>query len=134
MAFPTKHTNNDGSECPNQAFIIQKDGETLLYMTDWMHCGFRLEQFRINHFLIAVNYSEVPEGENRSHILFGHSSLNTVKDFLLTNMTLDTKSIIAIHLSDTNANEEEIYAQLKSIAPEQVAVEIARKGKVFVIE
>lgn len=100
-------------------------------MTDWMYCGFRLEQFRINHFLIAVNYSEIPEGENRNHVIRGHASLDTVKDFLLTNMTLDTRSVIACHLSEVNADAYKIFTELTNIAPSGVKVAIAKKGMVI---
>ena len=133
LPIPVKHTNNDGSECPNQAFVIQRDGQRLLYMTDWQFCKYRLTSLHINHFLIAVNYSENPEGENRDHVLHGHASLDTVKDFLLTNMTLDTKSIIACHLSGQNADAEKIYRELVNIAPDGCLVEIAEKGNTYTL-
>lgn len=131
LPFPVHHTNNDGSDCANQAFIIQKARQRLLYMTDWQACSFKLKRFRINHFVIAVNYSEIPEGENRDHVLHGHSSLETAKNFLLDNMTEDTRSIIACHLSDINADPEKIYRELVDIAPDGCLVDIAEKGKVF---
>lgn len=131
LPIPVKHTNNDGSECPNQAFIVQKNAQRLLYMTDWQFCKYRLTSMGINHFLVGVNYSEMPEGENRDHVLHGHASLDTVKDFLLTNMTLDTRSVIACHLSDINSDPEKIYRELTDIAPDGCLVDIAQKGKVF---
>lgn len=131
LPIPVKHTNNDGSDCPNQAFIIQKDGQRLLYMTDWQFCRYRLTEMKINHFLIGVNYSEIPEGENRDHVLHGHASLDTVKEFLNINITKDTHSIIACHLSDVNSDPDKIYQQLVDIAPDSCLVDIAEKGKVF---
>lgn len=134
LPFPVHHTENDGSDCPNQAFIIKRCGQKLLYMTDWQVCSFRLKRFRINHFVIAINYSEIPEGENRDHVLHGHSSLETAKNFLLDNMTEDTRSIIACHLSDINADPEKIYRELVDIAPDGCLVGITEKGKVFNLE
>lgn len=134
LPIPVKHTNADGSECPNQAFIVQKNAHRLLYMTDWQFCKYRLTSLHINHFLIGVNYSENPEGENRDHVLHGHASLDTFKDFLMTNMTADTRSIIACHLSDQNADPEKIYRELVDIAPDGCLVDIAEKGKVFHLE
>lgn len=132
LPFPVKHTNADeDTECPCLAFIIKRDGETILYMTDWMYCGYNLSPFRINHFLIAVNHTDIPDAENKRHILFGHSSLDTVKDFLLTNMTLDTKTITAVHLSEMNADEDRILQELTDIAPSIVKVSIAKKGMVI---
>ena len=134
LPIPIHHTNNDGSDCPNQAFVIQKDGERLLYMQDWQFCRYRLTQLKINHFVIGINYTEIPEGENRDHVLHGHASLDTVKDFLMTNITADTRSIIACHLSDQNADPEKIYRELVDIAPDGCLVGIAEKGKVFHLE
>ena len=134
LPIPIHHTNNDGSDCPNQAFVIQKDGERLLYMQDWQFCRYRLTQLKINHFVIGINYTEIPDGENRDHVLHGHASLDTVKDFLMTNITAGTRSIIACHLSDQNADPEKIYRELVDIAPDGCLVGIAEKGKVFHLE
>lgn len=115
LPIPVKHTNNDGTECPNQAFVIQRDEEKILYMTDWQFCKYRLSSLRINHFLIGVNYSEVPEGENRDHVLHGHASLETVKEFLKVNVTESTRSIIACHLSELNADESKILRTIEQL-------------------
>ena len=133
MPIPVKHTNNDGSECPNQAFIVQKDAQRLLYMTDWQFCKYRLTNLHINHFLIAVNYSENPDGENRDHVLHGHASLDTAKEFLLTNMTDRTKSVIATHLSEINADPDKIYQELVDITPDGCLVYIAEKGNIYTL-
>lgn len=134
LPIPVKHTNNDGTECPNQAFVIERDGERLLYMTDWQFCKYRLSSLHINHFLIGVNYSEIPEGENRDHVLHGHASLKTVKEFLKVNVTEDTRTILACHLSELNADPDKIYQELVDIAPYGCLVDIAEKGKVFDLE
>lgn len=133
LPIPVKHTNNDGSECPNQAFVVQREGQRLLYMTDWQFCKYRLTSLHINHFLIAVNYSENPEGENRDHVLHGHASLDTVKDFLLTNMTDRTRSIICCHLSEYNCDPVKVLNELRGISNDKVFIEIAQKGGVYVV-
>lgn len=114
--------------------MIERDGERLLYMTDWQFCKYRLSSLHINHFLIGVNYSEIPEGENRDHVLHGHASLDTVKEFLKVNVTEDTRTILACHLSELNADPDRIYQELKDIAPDGCLVDIAEKGKVFDLE
>ena len=132
IPFQVPHTNNDGTECPNYAYIIEKDGEKLLYMTDWMYCPYNLSKFNINHFLIAVNYTDLEEEAdgNIRHVLRGHSSLETAKDFLRTSMTDACKTIIACHLSQRNADEDQILTELKELAP-YVKVEIAKKGMAY---
>ena len=133
LPIPIHHTNNDGSDCQNQAFVIQKDGERLLYMQDWQFCRYRLTQLKINHFVIGINYTEIPEGENRDHVLHGHASLDTAKEFLLTNMTDRTRSVIATHLSEINADPDKIYRELVDITPDGCLVCIAEKGNTYAL-
>lgn len=134
LPIPIHHANNDGTDCPNQAFVIQRDRQRLLYMQDWQFCRYKLTNLRINHFVIGINYTEIPEGENRDHVLHGHASLDTAKGFLLINMTDGMKSVIATHLSGSNADSEEIYQTLTDITPDGCLVGIAEKGKVFSLE
>lgn len=131
LPIPIHHTNNDGSECPNQAFIVQKDAQRLLYMQDWQFCKFKLDSLKINHFVIGINYTEIPEGENRDHVLHGHASLDTAKAFLIANMTDRTRAVIATHLSDLNADSDRIYRELIDIMPDGCLVDIAEKGKTY---
>jgi len=98
-----------------------------LYMTDWMYCPFDLGKFKINHFIIAVNYSdEISE----RHVLNGHSSLNTAVKFLESSMTDSCKSISICHVSDRNADENLILETIKQLAGSNVKVNICHKGEV----
>lgn len=133
IAFDVPHTHNDGTECPNNAYIIEYSGERLLYMTDWMYCKYNLSKFKINHFLIAVNYTDLEEDEvgKMDHVARGHSSLDTAKEFLKTSITDSCRNIIVCHLSSKNADEGRIIRELTEIVPETVNVSIARKGYTF---
>lgn len=128
IPFIVPHTNTDGSYCENYAYIIDHADERLLYMTDWMYCPFNLASYNINHFLIAVNYTEMT---SETHVLHGHSSLQTVKSFLEASVTDACKSIIGCHLSDRNADEQQILTELRSIVPETVLVGIADRWRTF---
>lgn len=128
LPIPIHHTNNDGSECPNQAFIVQKDVQRLLYMQDWQFCRFKLDSLKINHFVIGINYTEIPEGENRDHVLHGHASLKTALEFLKTSMTDSCRSIIACHLSERNCDELEVIQGLVNTAPTVRTLAVAKKG------
>lgn len=132
-SFPVQHTNNDSTDCPNNAYIIEYCGERLLYMTDWMYCKYDLSKFKINHFLIAVNYTDLEEDEvgKMDHVARGHSSLDTAKEFLKTSITDSCRNIIVCHLSSKNADEGRIIRELTEIVPETVNVSIARKGYTF---
>lgn len=129
IPFEVPHTDNDGdTPCQNYAYIIQIDGERFLYMTDWMFCPFRLAKFNINHFIIAINYSdEISE----RHVLNGHASLNTAVEFLKSSMTESCKSISICHVSDRNADESLILDTIKQLAGNNVNVNICHKGEVI---
>lgn len=130
VPFEVPHTNSDGTECQNYAYLIDRLGERLLYMTDWMFCRYDLSPFNINHFLIAINYTEldVEEAGKKNHVLHGHSSLDTTLEFLKTSMTDACKTVIACHLSSRNADESKIVRELTELVPETVNVVIAKKG------
>lgn len=100
-------------------------------MQDWQFCKFKLDSLKINHFVIGINYTEIPEGENRDHVLHGHASLDTAKAFLVANMTDRTRSCIAVHLSDINADPDRIYRELIDIMPDGCLVDIAEKGRTY---
>ena len=102
-------------------------------MQDWQFCKYRLTQLKINHFVIGINYTEIPEGENRDHVLHGHASLDTAKEFLLTNMTDKTRSVMATHLSEINSDPEKIYKELVDITPDGCLVYIAEKGNTYTL-
>lgn len=131
LPFNVPHTNGDSTDCENYAYIIMRNGEKLLYMTDWMYCSFRLQKFNINHFLIAVNYTDLDEEDEDGkivHVVKGHSSLETAVGFLKASMTDSCRNIICCHVSHRNADEEKILREITEIVPETVNVAIARKG------
>lgn len=109
---------------------------TFLYATDFQYIGnngkeYSFKSFNINHFLIAVNYTDLDDEDKSgkiSHVVRGHSSLETVKEFLKTSMTDACKTVIACHLSSRNADESKIVRELTELVPETVNVVIAKKG------
>lgn len=131
VPFPVNH------DVPCYGFLIEsKDKERILYATDFSYVGvsgkeFSFRNMNVNHFLIAVNYTELDGDENsakREHVLLSHSSLETVKGFLKASVTDACKTVMACHLSKRNADEWQILRELTEITPETVNVAIARKG------
>lgn len=134
IPFEVPHTNGDGTECQCYAYLIERNAERLLYMTDWMYCLYNLSKFNINHFLIAVNYTDLDEEDRSgkiSHVVRGHSSLETVKGFLEASMTDACRSIVCCHLSSRNADELKIMESLIEIAPTVRNLYIAKKGMTY---
>lgn len=114
IPFEVPHTDNDGdTPCQNYAYIIQFNGERILYITDWMYCPFNLAKFNINHFIIAINYSdEISE----HHVLNGHSSLDTSVKFLKSSMTDACRSISICHVSERHADPDLILETINELA------------------
>ena len=133
VPFEVPHTDNDGvTPCQNYAFVICFNGERILYMTDWMYCPFHLAKHQINHFVLAVNYTDLDaESGKSSHVLRGHSSLETAVDFLKASMTESCKSISVCHVSDRNADENLILETIKNLVNDKINVNICKKGEVI---
>ena len=126
VPFAVPHEN-----VANTAFLIQfSNGQRMLYCTDFEYIEYKLASWKIDHFLIAINHSEdIPcEANAREHRMRGHSSLETVKDFIRTSMTERCKSVTACHLSSVYADPERIERELKELCGDGVDVNIAHKG------
>lgn len=112
--------------------IISPSGHRLLYMTDFSYCAYTFKKLKIQTMLIECNHmDDIAEEDNEGkfcHVLRGHSSLSTVKDFLRVNQTEELKTVILCHLSESNADEKEMLSQVKEVVGETVNVLIAKKG------
>lgn len=126
-----KHTNADGTECPCYGFLIQhSDLGRLLYITDTEFCKWRFKD--INHILISCNYQSkyiTDDDAKRNHVLRGHMELETVKEFVGANKSNALRNVILCHLSQENANAEEMVAEIQKVAGTGVNVDYAEKGK-----
>uniref|UniRef100_A0AAU8B8H3 YycJ-like protein n=1 Tax=Dulem virus 39 TaxID=3145757 RepID=A0AAU8B8H3_9CAUD len=126
-----KHTNADGTECPCYGFLIQHpDMGRLLYITDTELVKWRFKD--INHILISCNYQSkyiTDDDAKRNHVLRGHMELETVKEFVRANKSNALRNVILCHLSQENANAEEMVAEVKKVAGIGVNVDYAEKGK-----
>lgn len=130
IPFEVPHTHVDGTSCQNYAYIIERNNEKILYLTDFMFCQFILTKFNINHFLIAVNYTDLEDDGHGGihHVLQGHSSLDTALEFLRVNVTDNCRSVIACHISERNADELKIIEGLVNTVPRVKTIAIAKKG------
>ena len=63
----------------------------------------------------------------RSHVGFGHHSLQCCKRFVEENKTPDLRNVILVHLSK-DTDEENIRSQVQSVAGKWVKVDVARAG------
>ena len=114
-----QHTNGDGSECPCYAFLIEADGQRILYVTDTKLLVWNVHKWNINHFLIGLNYmSERLSREEfkTRHIISGHMSLETCKQIVESNKTPNMQTVILCHLSQGNADSDKCIEEVKNVA------------------
>jgi ribonuclease BN (tRNA processing enzyme) len=114
----------------NYGFVIQhKDVGTMLYLTDFEYCKNTFKKLNPSTILIAANYDETKidkESVNFSHVVNGHSSIQTTCRFLEANNNPMLQNVILCHLSNDNANGDDFIAKAKEIV--YCDVTVARKG------
>lgn len=138
---------HDGT--PNFAYIISHpEAGNILYATDMSRIAqvnedYRLKivdgkpvdwsfkSLRLNHMIIESNYdfndfADMDEFK-RSHVGFGHHSLQQCKRFVEENKTPDLRNVILVHLSK-DTDEENIRKQVQEVTGKWVNVEVAEKG------
>lgn len=122
---------HDGEPCCG--FLIEcKNGEKLLYATDFEYIGYSFKKIRIHHALIEANYQKKyveNSASNREHVLRGHAELETTIGVVSDNSD-SLKNIILCHLSRENANPKEMVAEVKKVA-KNANVDFARKGECY---
>lgn len=114
---------HDGTPC--FGFLIEAD-EKVLYLTDFEYCKYTFKKQEIKTIIIECNHMDETEpneeADNFSHVVFGHSSLSTVCNFLKENQTPVLRNVILVHLSATNADKKKMIEAVKEIVGEEVNV------------
>lgn len=97
--------------------------ERILYATDTFYLKYKFKN--INYFLLECNYIQeivkqnvemnIVDKTRYKRLLKSHMSLENCIDFLKNNVSIDTKKIVLIHLSNENSNEEVMTTEIKNI-------------------
>lgn len=132
--------------CPNFAYLIshpesgyilyatdmsriaQVDGEYRMKKENGKPVDWSFKDLRLSHMILEANYdfsdfADIDEFK-RSHVGFGHHSLQACKRFIEQNKTPDLRSVTLIHLS-RDTDEENILEQVKEVAGNRVDVAVA---------
>ncbi len=123
--FPLPHNN-----VLNYGFLIEVDGQKILYMTDFEYCKYRFANQKVDHILIECNYQEEFVSQdlpNYKHKILGHCSLQTCKEFVKTNFTDSLKTVLLLHMGQETCNPEECVSEIQKVV-KNVSVDYARKG------
>jgi len=113
-------------------YILQVDGEKVIYMTDYGYCRYTFLSHNINHWIVACNHIYAPSRDEFKfkHVIEGHSDLRTVKDLLRANHTESMRNVILVHYSEgenTERMKQEVYDELGGA----VNVCISKKGEII---
>lgn len=105
---------HDAAE-PVGFFVMAADGDRLLYLTDTAYCAHRFEQLSI--VMVEANYSSellrrqvtsgVVEAQVAARTIRNHMSLERCIDLLKANDLSAAREVYLLHLSNSNANEEQ---------------------------
>lgn len=138
---------HDGT--PNFAYIIlHPEAGNILYSTDMSRIAQVNEEYclkmvgnkpvdwsfkslRLNHMIIESNYdfndfADMDEFK-RSHVGFGHHSLQACKRFIEANKTPDLRTITLIHLSG-DSDPETMQKEIQEVAGQWCRVAVAEPG------
>ena len=111
--------------------IAQIDENYRLKMVNGRPMDWSFKNLRLSHMIIEANYDFSDFADmvefKRSHVVFGHHSLQCCKRVVEVNKTPDLRNVILVHLSK-DADEENIRSQVQSVAGKWVNVEIAYAG------
>jgi phosphoribosyl 1,2-cyclic phosphodiesterase len=114
-------------------YIACPDGQRMVYATDFEYIPVSFRKLKINTLLIECNYCKSMvdrDKENFSHVARGHAELQTTIGIVKDNVSNALRNVIVCHLSTSNADKEEILAEVKKVAG-NANVGIAEKGKSF---
>lgn len=108
-------------------YITHPDMGILVYASDTEYIKWKFAN--VNHFLVECNYDmkyvdrSLP---NYSHILSGHLSLDTCKEFLRVNNSTNIRNVVLCHLSSSNSDSNEFREEISKVV--DCDVKIAKKG------
>ena len=111
--------------------IAQVDENYRLKMVNGKPIDWSFKNLRLSHMIIEANYdfsdfADIDEFK-RSHVGFGHHSLQQCKRFVEENKTPELRNVILVHLSK-DTNEENIRSQVQSVSEKWVNVAVAHAG------
>lgn len=124
---------HDGVE--NRGFLIESNGEKLLYATDFEYIPYNFRKQKINYLLIECNYiADMVDDDsvNRTHVIRGHSELSTVIDIVNVNKSDSLQAVILCHLSAVNSDSERIINEMQKVA--NCPIYVAKKGMAAELE
>lgn len=107
----------------NRGFLIDVDGERILYATDFEYCKYRFKG--VNHMIVECNYqkafvdSDIP---NYEHKVRGHCELSTCKGFVEATANDSLKSVVLIHMGRDSLDYRYAVETIKEVVNDNTKV------------
>lgn len=101
----------------------------MIYASDTEYIKYRFKN--LDHIICECNYSKEfidNDSPNYAHVLQGHMSLQTCKEFIKANKSSELRNIILCHISDNNGNPDIFLHEIKEVVSSDVNVYVAEKG------
>lgn len=116
----------------NCGFLINVQGQKILYMTDFEYCKYNFKSLNVNHILIECNYQKglvEKDLPNYEHKIRGHCSLDSCKSFIEANKTPSLRTVILCHMGAETTIAEECLAEVQNVAGTGVKCVVATAGE-----
>ena len=114
--------------------IKHKNGESALFITDFLYTQYSFKACKINNFIVECNYQHKyvdRELANFAHKIGDHCSFDTCKKFLEVNNTDATKNVLLVHYGFETCDIKECVDEVQKTLGNGVKVDYARKGEVY---
>lgn len=124
-SFKIKHTTPD----PVGFLINHPESGTILFLTDSYYSPYKFKG--LNNIIVEANFCEdildaqYEAGSNkkyRDHVLTGHMSIQTCKEFLQANDLSQVNNIVLIHLSDGNSDADRFKREVQEVTGKSVHI------------
>jgi phosphoribosyl 1,2-cyclic phosphodiesterase len=120
MPFSVEH---DAVNPFGYLILEAKTNERLLFVTDSFYCKYQFS--KVNYIMAECNYckdileANIQAGfiaeQMKNRLLHSHMSLDTCKEFLMANLSSETRKIILIHLSDGNSDAARMKREIEKV-------------------
>lgn len=110
-------------------YILHPDIGSLVYLSDTEYCKYKFP--KVNHILVEANYDKRKFNENnpaKEHIFKGHMELQTTKNFVKANKSMELRNVILCHLSADNADPVIMQKEIQEVAGQWCNVAVAEPG------
>ena len=122
--------NHDDVPC--FGFLIEHpDMGRMVFVTDTQYVKWNFKKLNINHIICECNYQEekfIVVSEKAAHVITGHMSERCAQEFVEANVTESLRTVIFAHLSDENADWQDVLSNMQKASDGRYRTCVAYRG------